>query len=509
MGLVDTIRNWFGAERRSSYSLRDPALVALFGGHEAESGVSVTETTALQSSPVWAAVRVISEGVASLPLHLYQREGRGRTRADGHPIYTLLRDMPNQYTPALAFREALLAHALLWGNGYAEIERDLLGRPVALWLLRPDLMRVESREDGSPYYLYRPPGASETELEPSQVFHIRGLGFDGYRGYSVVEMARESLGLGMAAERFGARLFGSGAKPSGVLTTPGHLSDDALARLRRDFSTMHQGLANSHKVAILENGLQWQSISIPPEDAQFLQTRTFQLAEVARWFNIPSSKLRDNGGKSYATLEQENWAFLSETLRPWLIRIEQEVHAKLLMPYEKGQYYAEHLVEGLLRADLMTRYNAYAIARNWGWYSVNDIRAMENLDPVPGGDVYLQPLNMQPLESPLGANAPTATPAVGIAPPGATGAVPLPDSPAGASPTNTVDTEENELPTVRESVAALCDLMTAHQIPACEHGSTNRCRICGIERERVLIPPKKPGGEHAWGVKWVPINPGA
>lgn len=504
MGLLDNFRSWWRGETRASYSLRDPALVALFGGHETEAGVSVTESTALQSSAVWSAVRVISESAGSLPLHLYQKEGRGRTRATDHPLYGILRDNPNPYTPALSFRETLLAHSLLWGNGYAEIERDLLGRPVALWILRPDWVTPEIQEDGTPVYIYRHPTLGQQELGPSQIFHIRGLGFDGLKGYSVVEMARDSMGLTIAAERFGARLFGSGAKPSGVLTTPGHLSDDALARLRRDFTAAHAGLGNSHRVAILENGLTWQAIGIPPEDAQFLQTRTFQLSEVARWFNIPSSKLRDNAGKSYSTLEQENWAFLSETLRPWLVRIEQEVQAKLLMPYEKGQFYAEHLVDGLLRADLTARYQAYAIARNWGWFSVNDIRTMENLDPVPGGDTYLQPLNMQALDSSGGATAPSATPAVGIAPPGAPSAAPPPDPSAGAFPADGL--EENDLPAVRESVVALCELMTEHQVAACEHGSTNRCRICGIERERVLIPPAKPGGEHSWAVKWVPIQ---
>lgn len=432
MGLFENLKNWWGGERRGR-SFRDPALSAFFGANESESGVVVTEDTALQCSAVWAATRVISEGVAALPLILYKRDGDGRVKASDHPVYNLLRNRPNPYLSSFTFREVITAHALLWGQGYAEIERDLGGRAKALWLLRPDYVTCDQRPNGAPFYVYDHPNLGKQELEWDQVFYFGGLGFDGIQSYSMIRMARESIGLGMAAERFGAKLFGSGAKPSGILTTPGHLSDDAVARLRRDFTSMHSGLSNAHRVAILEGGLQWQSIGIPPDDAQFLQTRSFQISEIARWFNIPTSKLRDSGGKTYATLEQENLAFLTETLNPWLIRFEQEVWAKLLQPHERSEYYAEHLVDSVLRADIDQRYKAYAIGRNWGFLSVNDVRAKENMPPVPNGDVYLQPLNMQPLQAPSGPSAPTATPAVGVAPTGDPPvSVPPPDSAAGA-----------------------------------------------------------------------------
>jgi HK97 family phage portal protein len=503
MGLADFVRGIFGrTETRAGYSLRDPALVALFGGHESDAGVTVTEQNVLHSSPVWSAVRVISEGVASLPLILYKRDESHKSRANGHPLYTLLHDNPNPFTPSLAFREALQAHALLWGNAYAEIERNSLGQAVALWILRPDWVQVELQEDGTPSYLYRHPNREVQELDWRDVFHLRGLGYDGLVGYSVVKCARDSLGLTIATERFGAKLFGNGARPSGVLTVAGHLSDDAVARLRKDFNAMHSGVANAHRVAILEQGMAWQSIGIPPEDAQFLQTRSFQIAEVARWFNLPPSKLRDTAGASYSSLEAANMEFLVDTLRPWLIRWEQEISMKLLAKWERPDYHAEHLVEGILRADQASRYNAYAVGRNWGWLSVNQIRAMENMDPIPGGDEFLQPLNMQPIQAPLGPSAPTATPAVGVAP-----QPPSPPAPAAGVSIGT-DPEENDLPAVSEATKRLAEAMTEHQIPACEHGSTNRCRICGIQKERELVPPMKPGGDHSWRFKWVPIELG-
>jgi hypothetical protein len=331
------------------------------------------------------------------------------------------------------------------------------------------------------------------------VLHIAGPGFDGVTGYSVVKMARESIGLGMACEQFGAGLFGSGARPSGMLEHPGRLSDDARGRLRGDWERLHAGIDNAHRVAILEEGMKWTPTSIPPDDAQFLQTRKFQIEEVARWFNIPPSKLRDTGGVSYSSLEQENIAFLSETLRPWLIRLEQEFRRKLLLP-ESSELYCEHSVEGLLRTDLSARYAAYAVGRNWGWLSVNEIRALENLEPVAGGDVYLQPLNMQPLDSAGGAQAPAAAPTVGASP-GTVVEEPVAEPVAESEP------ETNQGNFASAATVKLAEDMTLHQVSHCEHGYTNRCRICGIERERELIPPTEPGGEHGWRLKWKPMLP--
>lgn len=371
-----------------------------------DAGVGITESSALGISAVWAAVRVISETVASLPLILYRRNGAARARAAEHPLYFLLHDQPNIETPALVWRETILAHTLLWGNGYAEIQRDFAGNPIALWILTPDSIEPIRDENDQLVYQQRRTDGGYTILPARDVFHLRGLCWDGSKGYSVVRVARESLGLTAATERFGSRWFGSGSRPSGVLEHPGRLSDDARTRLRDDWERLHSGVASSQRVAILEEGLKFEPLSVPPEDAQFLGTRQFQIGEVARWFNLPLSKLRDTSASSYSSLEQENLQFLSETLRPWLIRFEQEIASKLLMPGERRTHYAEFLVEGLLRADQSTRYSSYAIGRNWGWLSVNEIRARENLDPIEGGDEYLQPLNMQALGT-----EPTAAPA--------------------------------------------------------------------------------------------------
>lgn len=488
--VIDWIRTRLGLERRATYSLRDPALVALFGGNESESGVVVTEQTALNYAAVWGAVRVISEGIASLPLHLYRRESNGRKRATDHPLYTVLHSMPCPNIPALCWRETIQAHALTHGNGYAEIERNSAGVPANLWILPPNMVYPAMAETGEVVYEYRHPQLGNHTLDSRNVFHIRGLSFDGLVGYSPVHQARESLGLGMAAQTFGARLFGSGARPSGVLEHPGTLSDDAAKRLRNDFERIHSGLSNSHRVAVLEEGMKWQSLGFPPDEAQFLQTREYQVQEVARWFNLPLSKLRVPGS-GYASIEAENLVFISETLRPWLIRWEQEISAKLLMPWERSNYYAEFLVDAILRADQATRYNSYAVGRNWGWLSVNEIRALENLEPIPGGEVFLQPLNMQPLNAPMGPSAPSSTPALGSGE-----ALPPAQPEPGAGGSNAI--QENDFDAAAHELA---QQMTAHEIDRCPHNATNSCRICGIKKERYLEPGEE--GPPVWKFRWV------
>ena len=433
--MANFIQRIFGLQKRISPAavLNNPALVDLLGGRNTESGVRVDEASALSCATVWAAVRVISEGAASLPLITYRRDGATRTRASEHPLYSLLHDEPCPGIGSLVFRESLFAHALTYGNGYAEIERRASdGVPVALWLLAPDRVEPYREVDGNIYYKVSQPKGGHVTLAGANVIHLRGLGGDGVMGYSVVRTARESLGLTLAAEKFGAKLFGTGARPSGVLEHPGRLSDDARQRLRGDYERLHSGLDNAHRIAILEEGMKWTALGVPPDDAQFLQTRQFQVAEVARWFNVPSSKLRDNTGQTYSSIEAENQAFYTETLRPWLIRLEQELQIKLLNTVERREYYFEHLIEGLLRADIKTRYDVYALAKNWGILSTNEIRERENLPPIEGGDQYLQPLNMQPLSAPNGPSAPSATPA--LVPALSPSAEPTPAS-VGATPT--------------------------------------------------------------------------
>jgi len=368
-------------------------------GRRSATGVQVTETSALYSSAVFACVRLLAETVASLPLPVYRRMlPRGKERAYNHPLYSLLHDSPNPWTTSYSFREALQGHLCTWGNAFAEIDWDMrTGRARALWQLRPDRMKV-GKENNQLIYVYTLPDGTVAKLEAYRIWHIPGLGFDGLVGYSPIQLAREAIGLSLATEEFGARFFGNGARTSGVLKHPNKLSKPAEDRFRESWNEMHQGLSNQHRIAILEEGMEYQQISIPPEDAQFLETRKFQTNEIARFFHIPPHMIGDLDRATFGNIEQQSLEFVIYTLRPWLVRWEQSAHLKLMGPDERLQYFVEFLVEGLLRGDFVSRNQGYATARQWGWMSANDIRELENMNPLPDsqGDIYLIPMNMIP-----------------------------------------------------------------------------------------------------------------
>ena len=357
------------------------------------SGAMVSEDSALTFSAVWAAVRVLAESVASLPLVVYERtEDGGHKPATSHPVYRLLHDEPNSMMTSLVWRETVQAHAVTWGNGYSFIKYGRDGRPSEILPLMPN--KTDSLiKDGKQIFTTEINGRSFT-LDPMDILHIPGLGWDGIKGYSPIKMQRESIGLGMSATEFGSRFFGNGATPSGVLEHPEKLSKEAAERLRTEWSRMYSGNSNSHKTAVLQEGLKYQQISLPPDDAQFIETRKFQINDIARIFRVPPHMLGDLERATFSNIEHQGLEFVVHTLRPWLVRWEQELNRKLFLPSERGRYFVEFKVDGLLRGDIQSRYSAYATARNWGWLSINDIRRLENMNPVENGNDYLQPLNM-------------------------------------------------------------------------------------------------------------------
>lgn len=365
---------------------------------ETPAGVDVTPDSSLQYSAVFACVRVLSEDTACLPLILYRRmQPRGKSRATEHPLYRLLHDAPNSEMTSLEFRETLTSHVALWGNGYAEKEFDKAGRVHGLWPLRPDRMRVTRGANRELVYVYRLPDGEERALPAAKVLHLRGLGSNGVVGLSPIALHRNAIGLGLAAEEFGSRFFGNGARPQLVLIHPGQLSEEGQKNLRDSWRKQHEGLSRSHRVAVLEEGITVKEIGIPPEDAQFLQTRRFQAVEIARIYRVPPHKIQDLERATFSNIEHQSIEYVTSTLWPWLVRWEQVISRDLLTEAERGTLFAEHLVAGLLRGDTISRYQAYAMGRQNGWLSVNDVREMENLNPIDGGDEYLSPLNMVPV----------------------------------------------------------------------------------------------------------------
>lgn len=381
----------------------DPSLWQTAGA-QSLSGETVTETTALTYSAVYAAVQLIAGTIGALPLHLMQAKGPTKRLADERLLYSLLHDAPNPYMTAMAFREAMLAHILVWGNGYAEIVRNELGDIVQLWPITPN--RVTPAMDGSAlvYRITMPGAAPAITLPRARVLHIPGLGFDGFLGYSVIAMARKSLGLAMALETFGAQYFGQGTHPGVVVKHPNQLSAQAHTNLRNDLTEKYSGLGNSHRLLLLEEGMTVEKLGIPPEDSQFLESRQFSVTEVARWFNLPPHKLKDLTRSSFSNIESEQRSFYADSLLPWLVRLEQNYNLQLLtrgdrMQYGGGRLYFKHSAEGILRADAAGRGEFYAKMFGIGALSVNEIRALEDLDPIAGGDLHLVPLNMTTLEN--------------------------------------------------------------------------------------------------------------
>lgn len=382
----------------STYANPDDWMWETFAGRKTASGERVNERNALQLSAVWACVRVISENIASLPLDVYRnRPDGGKDKLTKHPLQTLIHDAPNPDMTAMVFRETLQAHVLTWGNGYAEIVRNGGGRPVELWPMNPAGVTPKRTDDGSLYYHYRDENGKESDMPPSSVLHIPGLGFDGVCGYSPIRMARESMGLTSGAEKFGAALFGNGVQAGGVLEHPGKLSDPAYDRLKKDMADERTGAANAHKTFILEEGMKWSQSSINPDDAQFLETRKFQTEEIARWYNVPLHMIQHLEKATFSNIEHQGINFVVYTMRPWLVKSEQEIKRKLFMPSERDLF-AEHKIDGLLRGDVKSRNEAYGIAIMHGLSSPNEVRSLENQNPYPAGDVYLAPLNMTTMD---------------------------------------------------------------------------------------------------------------
>jgi len=376
-------------------------LARIFSGPPSHAGVNVNESNAINYSAVYACVRVIAETVASLPLHVYQRiPSGGKQRAPDHPLYDILHDMPNPEMTSFTFREVLQAHLLLWGNAYAEIEWGPDGFVRGLWPIPPNCVQVERDERERLWYRVSLPDGIQKLLPEEQMLHIPGLGFDGLQGISPIGAARQAIGLGLAAEEFGARFFGNGTNLGGVVKHPGKLSETASKNLRASINETYAGLGRSHRVMLLEEGMEFEKIGIPPEDAQFLETRRFQLNEICRIFRVPPHLVGDLERATFSNIEHQSIEFVVHTIRPWLVRWEQALKWKLFLPSERRSFFAEFVVDGLLRGDIKSRYEAYAIARQNGWMSADDIRELENMNPLPDGQgqIYLVNGNMIPVD---------------------------------------------------------------------------------------------------------------
>lgn len=359
------------------------------------SGLPITADSSLGYGPFWAGVRVLSETLAQVPLHIYRRlPDGGKEKATDHPLYDLLHTSPNPEMTSFVWREVGQSQCVTWGNSYSEKVHDATGRIVEMWPLAPDRMQIRRNDSGIKIFRYTKRSGEQVDLPANKVFHVPGLGWDGTEGYSVLHMARSALGLGLAAEAFGSMFFGQGSKTSGIISTPADLDQSQADTLREKFEGRHAGIRNSHRTGVLTNGATYTPTSIPPEDAQFLQTRKFQVTEMARILRLPPHMIGDLEHATYTNIEQQSLEFVKFGMLPWFVRWEQQFNKDLLG--NDPVYFCEFLIDGLERADAKTRAEVFAIRHQNGTLNADQWRASENENPLPdgAGQKYWMPLNM-------------------------------------------------------------------------------------------------------------------
>ena len=377
-------------------SVRDSGQIFSFG--TANSGEKVDEQSAMQISAVYACVRLLAETVAALPLHLYRYtdDGKGKESAFDHPLYRILYRQPNDEMSSFIWRETMMTHLLLLGNAYSQIIRDGRNNVLGLYPLLPENVEVDRDEQGQLYYIYHAytdevPGEQNQDIyfRKDEILHIPGLGFNGLVGFSPIAMMKNSLGTTLAVEKYGASFFKNGAQPSGVLEHPGVLKDPQ--KIRDNWTAVYGGANNAHRVAVLEEGMAYKAISLPPEDSQFLSTRQFGVEEICRIFRVPPHMVQSLEHATFSNIEHQSIDFVVHTLTPWLVRFEQAIIKDLLLEEEQDVLFPKFNVDGLLRGDYQSRMNGYATGISNGFLSPNDIHRLENMDLIPaeeGGDDY-------------------------------------------------------------------------------------------------------------------------
>jgi HK97 family phage portal protein len=372
-----------------------------FGGGASSSGIVVNPQTAMQSAAVYSSVKVLAESIGMLPMNVYKKDpitGKPQTLMTSHPLQPLLHDQPNNWQTNVEFWEMMAVSLCLRGNAYAYVNRTRSGLVVELLPLHPDMVRVEMGLGFQVQYQVTMPDGSFKNLAVGELLHIRGLTINGYIGISPIAYARESIGLSLATEKFGSQLFRNGAKMSGVLEHPGKLSKDSYERVKNSFDQATSG-ENSHKTALLEEGMKYAKISMTADESQFLATRKYQRSEIAAIFRVPPHMIGDLEKATFSNIEQQSLEFVNYSLMPWLVRIEKAIKRDLMTPQERKDLTMKFNVSGLLRGDASARSALYHNGILDGWMTRNEARAAESelgivLNPIEGLDLPLIPLNM-------------------------------------------------------------------------------------------------------------------
>jgi HK97 family phage portal protein len=357
-----------------------------------KSGVQITKDNAMNISGVYAAVKLLSDSISSLPIHLIKESKDKKEKDYTNPLYKLVSKEPNKLMTSYTWRQIFMPHILLWGNAYAVIDWDKKTmRPKQLMPVHPSKVEIEIKKGIAIYTIQLE--NKQIVVDQSNIVHFRGLG-DEVKGKSVIEYAKDNLGLGKAAEDFGSKFFSNGAAIGGIYEHPSQLSDKAYNNLQKSLERRAGGLSNSHKILILEEGMKFTTTSIPPNAAQFLETRKFSINDVARWFGVPPHMIADLERATFSNIEQQNLNFSQFSILPYVVLIEQELNRKLLREDEKETMYFKLNMDGLLRGDMQSRYTAYQIGIQNGIVNPNEVRRKEDLDAYEGGNDYFMAANI-------------------------------------------------------------------------------------------------------------------
>jgi len=408
MGMIATLRSWFGTKSDPVPIDTAAALAAaLGGGYQTVTGQSVSTVRAMQMTTVFGCVRVLAESVGMLPCRLFKQTGRALEAATSHRLSYLLSVAPNGYMTSQEFWELLIACLCLRGNFYA-YKVVALGQVVELLPLDPGCVTPKLNDDWTVSYRVSFRNGEVRTLSQDELWHVRLFTLDGLNGLNPIAYARQAIALGLSTEEHGSRLFTNGAVTSGVLQTEQTLTDEAFARLKAQFQGEHMGVANAYRPMILEMGLDWKPISLNAEDSQFLETRKMQRDEICAIFRVPPHLVANLDKATFNNVENLGLSFVNYALVPYLTRIENRIRVGLLNDKDRASHYAKFNAGALLRGDLKGRYESYGLGINWGILSPNDCRELEDLNPRDGGDIYLTPLNMT--THPEAANGNQATP---------------------------------------------------------------------------------------------------
>lgn len=407
MGLLSRI---FGRQEKSTGT--NAFWLDLLSTKNSTAGVRVTSTSAMQVSAVWACITVRSEDIAKLPVHLYRRrKDGGKERAVKHPAYRLLLEQPNPRNTAFEFKQIMQMQCDLHGNAYAVKEIDARGQVVALWPLDSTKVQILTFNDGRElFYRVTMEKGRQVTVPGEDMLHVRGNSLDGVTGLSPISWQRETIGHAMAAEKYGAAFFGNSAQPNGALVLPTKISPEAAERLRADWKQRFQGPENAHNLAIFDGGMEWKQIGMNNADAQFIETRKYQNSEIWRIFRIPPHKVGDLDRATFSNIEMQSIEYVQDCLMSIFARWQQALSRDLLLEEERGEFFFEFMPDALLKGDIKSRYEAYAVGLMNGWLSDNDIRDKENMNRVEGGDQYFRPLNLSPLDAPAATPEPAPKP---------------------------------------------------------------------------------------------------